>query len=347
VGGVSRYCSALADLLGGFEGGAIQLDLAKTSSRDLGIQRSPVARLVKRVVGGPSFALRSAIARHGPRLVIDNHQSIWRDPKYSDQVHETVSCPYVLVIHDGAFPQVVRDGRITGARLEDALGWIAGAACMSEAIRAALADLAPGIRSARLSPLLAGAQEPDFDSWGEPLTGFFGRHDSVISTSGALAEHYGLRDVLGAFDVLRSRGKHVGLVLLLGSFADEEPSADALRESVDRWGAESVLALTDFPDGFGVIARSSVYVRSSLVDSFGLGLHEALQAGVPVVAARHETRPEGVTLYEPGDVEALAVALERALTPEAIAVGKALAPRFLELAERNRLETLEFLRSFV
>jgi glycosyltransferase involved in cell wall biosynthesis len=345
VGGVSRYCRALSDLIGESAGGAVRLDLARTSSRELGIQRAPFRRLAKRLVGGPSYALRSAIARHRPRLVLDNHQFIWRDPGYPGRVRGIVPCPYVLVIHDGAFPEFVREDRARGARLREDLAWIAGSLCMSHAIRAALHDLAPSIRSVLLSPLLGSVPAADAGSFAEPLAGFFRRHESVIVTSGALAAHYGLRDVLDAFGVLRSRGEKLGLVLLLGSFANEQPEAEALREAVDRWGGDTILALVDFPAGPDVIAVGDVYVRPSRVDSFGLALHEAMQAGVPVLAARHDTRPAGALLYEPGDVEGLVAALEHALSPQAAAASAALAPKIRAMAERNRVETLEFLRS--
>jgi glycosyltransferase involved in cell wall biosynthesis len=338
VGGVSRYGDALARLLVASEFATERLDLTKTSSRDLGISRSPLRRVAKRLAGGPSYALRSAVTRHRPRLVIDNHAFLWTEADYGSRVREIVDAPYVLVIHDGAFPDAARAG------LPASLDWISGAVCMSEAIRAALAEIAPDVRSAQLSPLISPAPTPAEVSWPTSLSDFFRRHDTVIATSGALAEHYGLSDVFEAYDRLRSQDRAPGLVVLLGSFADEPASAESLRWIVDRWGHDDVLALTDFADGPGVIARSDVYVRPSRLDSFGLALHEAMQAGVPVVAARHETRPAGASIYEPGNAEELAAALIRALTPEAVTAARAQAADLPAIVERNREDTLAFLR---
>ncbi len=217
---------------------------------------------------------------------------------------------------------------------------------MSDPIGDVFRERVPGVPATRLSPLLAGAPSTVVEAWTEPLEGFLRRHETVIVTSGALAEHYGLSDVLEAFGTLRERGRETGLVLLLGSFADEEPAALALRASVERWG-DSVLVLSDFANGAGLIARGDVYVRPSRVDSFGLGLHEAMQAGVPVVAARHETRPEGVALYEPGNVGELTAALELALTSEVKTAARALVPRLVDSVKQNRLATLEFLASLL
>src|SRR5439155_16824412 len=102
-----------------------------------------------------------------------------------------------------------------------------------------------------------------------------------------------------------------------GSFAREASTAAALDEARARLGSGAILPLIDFADGASIIARSHLYVRPSRVDSFGLGLHEALLAGVPVVASGHPTRPEGVRTYPAGDARALARAIEAGLEPAA------------------------------
>jgi glycosyltransferase involved in cell wall biosynthesis len=342
VGGVSRYCRALADLLGGGDA-ALQLDLTKTSSSELGIQRSVVQRGIKRVMGPRVYALRAAVAECAPGLVVDNHPFLWQEPGYAALPRGIVRCPWVLVIHDGAFPELLRRRTAGGAALRDELGWIAGAVCMSEPILEALVEVAPAVRAMRLSPLLADVTpEPEGPVDG-PVRAFFARHEVVISTSGGLGEHYGVGDVLRAFAELRSRGRDVGVVLLLGSFIHEEPVAAQLREATARWGDDHVLALTDVPDGAAVIARSDVYVRPSRVDSFGLALYEAMLTGVPTVAARHPTRPEGTLLYDPGDVAGLVSTLELARSPRILDEARARVDEVRAQLQQNRQETLAFL----
>jgi glycosyltransferase involved in cell wall biosynthesis len=268
----------------------------------------------------------------------------------------------VLVVHDGRFPESVREPPGGGAAVAERLGWISGAICMSDAIRNALAEFVPDVPTARLTPLLT-TPGTDLDlsrvdggtdlnlsrvpELPERVEAFFRRHEVVVVTGGALAEHYGLGDVLDAFDILLSQGRKIGLVLLLGSFAREEALARRLREAVERWGDDVILPLTDFGAGSDVIARGRVYVRPSRVDSFGLGLYEAIEAGVPVVAARHETRPDGVLIYEPGDVAGLLSALEKALTAESRSNARSRAPEVRASIERNRADTLRFLESLV
>jgi len=346
VGGVSRYCRGLAALLESSGEPAVQLDLGKTSSRELGIHRSPLRRLVKRAVGGAAYALRSTVDRHRPRLVVDSHEFLWRDPDHAGATRKIVNCPYVLAIHDGRFPELAREDRERGVSFEARLGWIAGAVCMSRAIEAALAEFAPSVRIRRLSPLIErgrpGETAPGLSA---RVAAFFERHPTVIATSGALVEHYGLTDLLEAYARLRAGERPVGLVLLLGSFGREDREVRALEDALRRWGEDSILALTDHADGPAVIARSDVYVRPSRVDSFGLGLYEAMQAAVPAVAASHPTRPEGVLQYRPGDVAGLVAALEEAMLPRSRHAAAALAPGVRELADTNRRETLDFLRS--
>jgi len=133
------------------------------------------------------------------------------------------------------------------------------------------------------------------------------------------------------------------MVVLLGSFARERAISGALTGARARLGEGALLVLTDHPDGAAVIGRSDVYVRPSRVDSFGIGLHEAMLAGVPVVAAAHPTRPEGVLTYPPGDSRALLNAIETALAPPSRAAAAARAPRVRAMVEGNRRRTLEVL----
>ena len=274
---------------------------------------------------------------------MDSHSLLWRDRVHAHRVSEVVDCPYVLVIHDDAFAEVVSEK----TSLEKHLGWISGAVCMSDVIRTALESRVPGIRATRSSPLLTTAPQTGGESWGEPLAGFLDRHSPLIVAGGALAEHYGLTDVLRAFATLRESRRNTGLVLLLGSLEDESPQAAALREDVKHLGQDAVLLLSDFPDGDRLIAHGDVYVRTSRVDGFGPGLHEAMQAGVPVVEARHGPRPDGVLPYEPGNVEALVAALEQSLTPEAVEAARVRIASLAEDLENNRRATLEFLGSLL
>lgn len=341
VGGVSRHCLGLLDLLRQEGADAVQVESTRLPAGLGGLFLRGVKRASGWAVGAETIPVARAVRRHRPRLVLDNQPHLWRDPAYARGRRLCVRAPYALAIHDGAFPGFVESlDSAARRRLGSALHDLAGVLCMSEPILAAAGRIAPGARLHRLDPLLPARRVPGAPFPGE-LSAYFEAEGPVISASGALDPLYGIEDLLEAFSDLRARGSRARIVLLLGSFAREPATSAALAAARSRFGGSAILALSDFPDGAAVIARSDVYVRPSRVDSFGIALHEAMLAGVPVVAAGHPTRPEGVLTYRGGDPGGLARAIERALAPEARAAAAALAPRVLDAADRNRRRTLE------
>lgn len=141
---------------------------------------------------------------------------------------------------------------------------------------------------------------------------------------------------LDAFRVLRRRGVDLRLVLaggeshlidmpaLLGALGLDAPEVVRTGYLEDR----TVSALLE---------HARLLVFPSLYEGFGMPLLEAMEAGVPVVAARAGATPETLgdagVLVEPGDVEGFADAMERvafdeALRAEMIAAGRARAARF-------------------
>ncbi len=343
IGGVSRYCRSVVDLLraGGMD--ADPLDPLRTAADTPGLALRVLRFPLRRALGGPTLSIARAALRLGATLVLDNQQVIWRDPASARGTRLCVRVPYALVIHDGAFPGFVETlGGRARRGLSETLGRLAGVLCMSDPILATVVRTAPRARACRLSPLLTvpGEARPTLPA---ELEAFFATPGPVITTSGALHPQYGIEELLAAFGELRARGSQARLVLLLGSFASDRRTTAALEAARARHGSEAILALTDVADGAAIIARSRLYVRPSRVDSFGLALYEALLSGVPVVASEHPTRPEGVLTYPAGDAGALARAIEAGLAPEARSAASARTPRLRETVEKNRRETLALL----
>ena len=343
IGGVSRYCRSVVELLRREGTGAVQIDPDRSGTNGSEFLARTLTWPMRRALGRATLPVLRAVRRHQARLVLDNQQLLWRDPAGARGVRLLVRVPYALAIHDGAFPAFVEalgDRRRRG--LSRTLEALSGTLCMSDAILEAVLRTAPRARARRLSPLV---ETPRGAATLLPrdLEAFFELPGPVISTSGALHPQYGIEELLAAFAELRARGSRVRAVILIGSFAEEPSTRAALAAARTRFESGAILALTDFPEGAAVIARSHVYVRPSRVDSFGMALHEALLSGVPVVASEHPTRPEGIVTYPPGDVGALARAIEGALAPAAKSAAAARVPRLRENVERNRRETLEVL----
>jgi len=62
------------------------------------------------------------------------------------------------------------------------------------------------------------------------------------------------------------------------------------------------------------MSASDVFLRPTLEDGDSISVREALALGVPVVASRAGTRPDGALLFHRGDVEEMCAKVELALT---------------------------------
>ena len=135
----------------------------------------------------------------------------------------------------------------------------------------------------------------------------------------------GLDRLVEAFILLKRHERTKDLKLRVGGSCgpSEEPFVNALRE---RLKTNGVLHDVEFHPNIDRAAKLD-FLRSLTVfsvpalygEAFGLYVAEALAAGVPVVQPRAASFPEliegtgGGVLYEPGDVKALADAVESLL----------------------------------
>ena len=150
---------------------------------------------------------------------------------------------------------------------------------------------------------------------GAPVLGFFAR----------MCREKGLDRLVEAFILLKRHERTKDLKLRVGGSCgpSEEPFVNALRE---RLKTNGVLHDVEFHPNIDRAAKLD-FLRSLTVfsvpalygEAFGLYVAEALAAGVPVVQPRAASFPEliegtgGGVLYEPGDVKALADAVESLL----------------------------------
>ena len=145
-----------------------------------------------------------------------------------------------------------------------------------------------------------------------PVLGYFAR----------MCPEKGLDRLVDAYILLkrRERTKHLKLRVGGGCGPSEEPFVNALRE---RLKTNGVLHDVEFHPNLDRQAKleflrslSVLCVPALYSEAFGLYVVEALASGVPVVQPRAASFPElieatgGGVLYEPGDVKALADAVE-------------------------------------
>lgn len=100
---------------------------------------------------------------------------------------------------------------------------------------------------------------------------------------------------------------------------------DSIFAKVQKLGLESEVIFTGFVSDAEQVLwyhAASVFVYPSLYEGFGIPVAEALACGVPVVTSNISSLPEaGATLaltVDPNDTEAMAEAIYKALTDEAV-----------------------------
>ncbi len=165
----------------------------------------------------------------------------------------------------------------------------------------------------------------------------------VLGTVGRLEEQKGQGHLVAAMGILRRRGL-TPLLLLVGSGREEE----GLRRRVAAEGLEDDVRFLgtrrDLPELFRAM---DLFVLPSLWEGLPLALLSAMAAGLPVVATSVGGIPEAVRdgesgyLVPPGDAEAIAGAVERAIRDPASAAACGAAARDAARARYSHRTTAE------
>jgi len=158
---------------------------------------------------------------------------------------------------------------------------------------------------------------------GVPVLGYFAR----------MCREKGLDRLVEAFILLKRREGTKNLKLRVGGGCDpsDEPFVNELRERLKTNGVLHDVEFHPNPDRAAkleLLRSMTVFCVPALYgEAFGLYIIEALASGLPVVQPRAASFPElieatgGGVLYEPGDVKALAAAVEGLLlNPERLRV---------------------------
>ena len=134
-------------------------------------------------------------------------------------------------------------------------------------------------------------------------------HMPVFGATVTLSPEYGVPLALHALDQMRKCYPKLGLILIgIGLEAKEHlPELALVRDHVLLAGA-----LT--PDvTLSVMRRLSVFLRPTYFDGDSVSVREALALGVPVVASDTGFRPDGVILFEKGQLQDLVGKLQYTL----------------------------------
>jgi glycosyltransferase involved in cell wall biosynthesis len=143
------------------------------------------------------------------------------------------------------------------------------------------------------------------------LEEFFGSHQPVLLSMGWLEPEYDFPLQIEALGTVRESFPQAGLVIL-GEGRLEGPLRRLIQATPY---PEAVLLGGDISHdtALAAIARSDIFLRTTLYDGDSISVREALHLGTPVIATDNGMRPPGVTLVPFSDVSSLAGAICRQL----------------------------------
>jgi glycogen synthase len=217
----------------------------------------------------------------------------------------------VLTLHSGIAPAYLQPSFPWHRRLARfAASFYRRIICVNQEIRDALESI--GVPAWRIAviPAYTGIQRPDVVLT-EPLAPWIGKHRPLLSTTLFFRPEYGFDLLVKAVVGLRRNYPEIGC-LVMGSGEDRTAAERRIRDA----GLEgNMLLLGDLSHEtcLAVMSMSNVFLRTTLRDGDSVSVREALSLGVPVVASRAGTRPEGAILFSPQNLTELVSAVETAL----------------------------------
>jgi glycogen synthase len=188
--------------------------------------------------------------------------------------------------------------------------------CVSPAVRDALVLL--GQRTDRTDIAPAYLETALDKIWLDRKTiAWMEEHRPLLSTALFFRPEYGFDLLVSVIAMLRVRYPSVGC-LVMGSGEQELEARKRVRDfGLDR----HMLLVGDVVHAqcLALMSRSDLFLRTTRYDADSISVREALAFGVPVVASRVGARPQGVILFEPGDVTDLLSKIESTLAVERVA----------------------------
>ena len=271
--------------------------------------------------------------RVASRLAID----CWHGPHYTMPLRARV--PVVVTIHDLTFfdhPEWHERSKVRffTRMIRAGVRRAAVCVCVSRHTAARLAEVAPPAGDVVVAP--HGVDHARFRPDGD------GAADRGVLAAHGITEPY-----VGFAGTIEPRKDVPGLVRAFAAIAPRHPDLRLVLVGGDGWGAEAadvaiaasgvgerIVRTGYLPDAVipALYRRAAVVAYPSFEEGFGLPALEALACGAPLVtttgSATAEVVGDAALRVAPGDVEALAGAIERALEPgEAARLRSAALPR--------------------
>ena len=217
----------------------------------------------------------------------------------------------LLTLHSGIAPSYLANASaVTRRLLRVACYLFSRIICVSPAIRSSLVLVGVPSNRIDITPACLAVERshapvaPLVASWME-------QHRPLFSSVLFFQPEYGFDLLVAGLSRLRPRYPSFGCLVMGG--VEGQSTAQTM---VRRAGlADHFLVLGDVNHEtcLALMARCDVFLRPTLADGDSISVREALALDVPVVASRVGARPEGVILFEPGDVDAMLPAIDHAI----------------------------------
>jgi glycogen(starch) synthase len=182
--------------------------------------------------------------------------------------------------------------------------------CVSDEIGDVVASLGIPRSQMEIIPAFLPIAAPDVNV-PEEIERWMGRRSPLITSTMFFRKEYGFELLVRAVAALRKSHPELGC-LVMGSGEDRE-QAEALVEQHRLQDAMFLAGDLNHELCLALMARSSVFVRPTFRDGDSISVREAMALGVPVVASKVGTRPEGTLLFEAGDLDGLIPQIERVI----------------------------------
>jgi glycosyltransferase involved in cell wall biosynthesis len=247
------------------------------------------------------------------------------------RLHSAVARRRVITIHDltyKRFPELLQKETLANleAQMAREIAVADAIVCVSESTRRDLLRYY-AVDPSRAVAIHSGLGAP---ATAEPVEGLPPRYLLFVST---IEPRKDLGTLLDAYERLRDSGAYDGSLVVVGKIGWKSESL------VPRLRGRGIVHLDYIraPQLVTIYRNADAFVFPSLYEGFGFPLLEAMNQGVPTVAARSSSLPEiggDATLwFEPGDVTGLALQLERVTSDRALRE---------ELAAKGRVRAAEF-----
>lgn len=227
----------------------------------------------------------------------------------------------IVSLGSGAMPSFLAGA---GAALRAVVRFTAAGAgalvVTNHASRAALVARGAADRKVTVLPWFYGVAQDEVGALPAVAAEFKRTHRPLVGAMATLGPEYGLSLLIDAAARLRSRHPELGLVLM---------GPDRFDDSLPEW----VLPMGELhrPELLATLGALDVFVRPTYFDGDAMSIREAFALGVRVVASDTDFRPDGVRLFPRGDADALASAIDAALSSPAARVESTSLPALLAL----------------